>query len=89
MNKYHLSAQKCDELAKAFLQCADSGGNFKDDGIAIIIYDNNRRINVDWNNWEDLLDIERSELMIEAYQQAFGLDAAAKLVYAEGRITKK
>lgn len=81
-NHYHHLAQLCDQLSGAFL-----GKPVQPMPEIILTYEDTHVV-VKWTAWVSLTDIERSEIITEAYYQAFGTEQGLRLQSAQGILTK-
>jgi hypothetical protein len=81
-NHYHQLAHLCDQLSDAFL------GKPVQPMPEIMLSHEDTQVVVKWSAWLNLTDIERSELITEAYYQAFGTEHGLRLKYAQGILIK-
>lgn len=81
-NHYHHLAKLCDQLSDAFL------GKSVQPMPEITLTNEDTQVVVKWAAWLNLTDIERSELITEAYYQTFGTDQGLRLKYAQGILIK-
>jgi len=90
MNSYRKLADLCDDLTDFFAGIEPGSYVGKDASTkpTITISNDGRHVEVVWSAWDDMTREERSELVVEAYYQAFGNEKGLQLNLAVGLMMK-